>query len=97
MRRQNTQHISQVLQLFLRENGLEKPFLEHKLVELWPKVLGSMVQRYTRKVEINDGVLYAYITSAALRQELFLCRFQLVEKLNNEVGAEIIKDIRLLS
>ena len=96
MRRQNTESIGAVIAQFLREQGLEKPMLEHKVVEAWPQLMGSLVAKYTGKIEIKDGVLFVEITSAALRQELFIARHQLVEKLNSEVGAEIISDIRLL-
>jgi len=42
-------------------------------------------------------VLYVHVRSSALRQELFNCRFQLVDKLQKAVGANgIIRDIRLL-
>lgn len=95
MRKSNTESIASVLTQFLREQGLEQPFLEHKLVAAWPKVLGETVARYTGKMEIKDGVLRVQILSAPLRQELFLCRFELVKRLNEAVGAEVIADIRL--
>lgn len=96
MKRQNTQHIGAVVAQFLREQGLEKPMLEHRLIELWPKIMGQLVQKYTGTIEIKDGTLFVQINSAALRQELFIARYSLVERLNREVGAEVITDIRLL-
>ena len=96
MRRQNTEQVGAVVAQFLREQGLEKPLLEHRLVEAWPELMGPLVAKYTGKIEIKNGVLLVRITSAALRQELFIARQQLVEKLNQHVGADIISDIRLL-
>ena len=96
MRRQNSEQVGAVIAQFLREQGLEKPFLEHKLIEAWPSLMGPLVQKYTGNIEIKNGVLLVQIKSAALRQELFIARHQLIEKLNNEVGAEVINDIRLL-
>lgn len=96
MKYKNIVTIGEAIVQFLREEKLEKSFLEHKLVEAWPRVLGNAVARYTGKIEINNGVLFVHITSSALRQELFLARFRLVKKLNEEVGAEVISDIRLL-
>ncbi len=95
MKRQNTQSVGAVIAQVLRENGLEKPLLEHRLIEAWPTLMGSLVQKYTGTIEIQNGVLIVQIKSAALRQELFIARHQLVERLNNEVGADIITDIRL--
>lgn len=96
MRRQKTEQVGAVIAQFLREVGLEKPFLEHKVIEAWPRLMGSLVQKYTGKIEIKDGVLFVQIKSAALRQELFIARNQLVKKMNDEVGAQIINEIRLL-
>ena len=80
-----------------RETGLEKPLMERRIVAAWPEVLGQTVARYTGDINIRDGVLYVHIKSAPLRQELFNCRFKLVDKLQKAVGCDgVIKDIRLL-
>lgn len=90
--------MSALLAEFVRANGLEKQFYEHKIVEAWPQVLGPTAARYTTDIIISEGMLYVHVKSAPLRQELFNCRFQLVEKLHEAVGAkDIIKDIRILS
>lgn len=86
---------------FLRENNLEQQFLEGKIIEAWPTVLGPTVSRYTGEMNIRDGVLFVHIKSAPLRQELFNCRFQLVERLNTAIGVapganSVLRDIRLL-
>lgn len=81
---------------WIRENGLEKPLLEHRVVEQWADILGPMIARYSRDIEIKDGMLRVRITNAALRQELFEQRFRLIQKLNDAVGGDVVKDIRLL-
>lgn len=80
----------------MRMNDLEKPLLEHRVVEQWADILGPTIARYSRDIEIKDGMLRVRITNAALRQELFEQRFRLIQKLNEAVGGEAIKDIRLL-
>ena len=71
--------------------------MERRIIAAWPEVLGPTIARYTGKLEIRDGVLYVHIKSAPLRQELFNCRFNLVDKLQKAVGCDgVIKDIRLL-
>jgi len=97
MQRSNTQLIGAVIADIIRENGLEKPLLEKRIVDAWPEVLGPLVAQYTGNISIKNGVLYVHVRSSALRQELFNCRFQLVDKLQKAVGANgIIRDIRLL-
>lgn len=81
---------------WIRENDLEKPLLEHRVVEQWAEVLGPTIARFSRDIEVKDGMLRVRITNAALRQELFEQRFKLIQKLNTAVGGEAVKDIRLL-
>ena len=75
---------------------MEQPVLEQRLMTVWPEVVGPMAARLTTRLEIRDGVLYAYIHSAALKNELFIYRFDLVRRLNDAVGGKVIHDIRLL-
>ena len=96
MKRTDAQTLDSVLAEWIRENGLEKPLLEHRVVEQWGEILGKTIARYSRDIEIKDGMLRVRITNAALRQELFEQRFRLTQKLNDAVGGDVVKDIRLL-
>lgn len=97
MRHSQFESIGNLLVDFIRENGLEKTLLEKHVVDALPKVLGAPLMKYVTGSEVKDGKLLVHVSSAALKQEMFIARFELVKKLNAEVGAEIIKDIRVLS
>lgn len=88
--------ITDLLTDYFRATGLEQPMLEHRLIESWQEVVGEMAAKLTGKLEIRNGVLYAQVRSAALKAELFQCRFELVHRLNERVGGKVIHDIRLL-
>ena len=92
----NSSSLTDALIAYLRESGLEKPVLEVQVEEVWPKVMGDMVTKMTRSVEMKDGMLVVRVNSAALKAQLFENRFELVRKLNEAVGAEVIKDCRIL-
>ncbi len=89
-------NISDALIQCLRENGLEQSVLDVQIEEVWPQVMGDVVNRLTRSVEVRDGVLYVRVNSAALKTQLFENRFELVRKLNEAVGAKAIRDCRIL-
>ena len=88
--------ITDALVEYLRESGLEKSVLEVQVEEAWPKVMGSVGVGLTQSVEMKEGVLYVRVRSAALKAQLFENRFELVRKLNEAVGANVIKDCRIL-
>ena len=75
---------------------MEQSVLDVQIEEIWPQVMGDVVNRLTRSVEVRDGVLYVRVNSAALKTQLFENRFELVRRLNEAVGANAIRDCRIL-
>lgn len=89
-------NVTDALVAFLRESGLEQSVLDVQIEEAWPRVMGETVTKLTRSVEVKDGMLIVHVNSAALKAQLFENRFELVRKLNETVGANAIRDCRIL-
>ena len=97
MKRINTQQIGAVLDDFLMQNPeLADKLAETRLIDSWKTVLGSSVSRFTENIYIKKRALYVRITSSVLRSELMMCREQLIIKLNNEAGRNVIDSIILI-
>ena len=94
MFRRDVKNIKDLVMQNLRENGLETPLLQKRLVDAWPGVAGPSVARFTREVSIYNQVLYVKLSSPVLRTELSMRRQSYIDKLNHVVGAQIITDIR---
>lgn len=94
MFRRDVKNIKDLVMQNLRENGLETPLLQKRLVDAWPEVAGPSVARFTREVSIYNQVLYVKLSSPVLRTELSMRRQLYIDKLNHVVGARIITDIR---
>ena len=88
--------ISDALVDYLRESGLEQSVLDMQIEQGWPRVMGETVTKLTRSIEMRDGMLIVHVNSAALKAQLFENRFELVKKLNEAVGANAIRDCRIL-
>lgn len=88
------EHLVDVLHSLLREEGLETPILQRRLIALWPQVVGESVFSITDNLYIRNQTLFVHVAMPALRAELSMRRTELVEKLNSAVGAVIISDIR---
>lgn len=93
MRRNNAEHIGDVIRYFLRQQGLESPLNEYRLIQAWSEIVGPAIARYTSNVYIKNQTLYVHLTSAVLRQELMMARELLIKNLNREVGAQVIVNI----
>ena len=87
--------IDEILQRFLRDEGLETPLLQKRLIDSWETVVGDTVAQYTTEKFIKNQTLFVKITNPALRQDLGMMRSQLVKRLNETVSSLIITDIRL--
>lgn len=93
MRRGETKSIAELVRAMCREEGLETPLNEYRLINAWSQVLGSAVASYTKSLQIHNQVLFVKVTSSVLRQELLMNRRSLVRKLNDHVKAQVITDI----
>jgi predicted nucleic acid-binding Zn ribbon protein len=93
MKRTNTESIGELIRQFLRQQGLEAPLNEHRLLQGWAHVMGPIVARYTRDLVVRNQTLYVKLSSPVIRQELMMQRRELVVRLNAYVGAQVICDI----
>ena len=87
--------LDEVLKKLLREEGLEVPLQQKRLIDAWEVVTGNVVSRYTAEKYIRNQTLFVKITNPALRQDLSMMRTQLVKRLNEQVGSFIISDIKI--
>jgi predicted nucleic acid-binding Zn ribbon protein len=94
MFRQKVESLRDVLLRNLREQGLETPLLQKRLVEAWPQVVGPVIARYTLNTYIYNQTLFVRLSNPALRSDLSMMRTELVKKLNDVAGQQIIVDIR---
>ena len=93
MKRNNADQIGVLSRNFLRQESLESPLNERRLISSWAEILGPTIASYTRELYIRNQVLYVHLTSATLRQELMMGRDLLVRNLNRHVGAQVITNI----
>ena len=93
MRKQKAEQVGTLIQHFLREEGLETPYNEYRLIQAWPEVMGQGIAHLTSSLQIRGGVLYIRLQSSVLRQELMASRRQLAQRLNEFVGAQVIENI----
>ena len=77
MKRNDAEQIGKLIQQYLRQESLESPLNEQRLLDAWPQVLGPAAS-YTSNLYIRNQTLYVHLTSAALRQELMMGRELLV-------------------
>lgn len=94
MFRRQVKSIDELLNRTLRQEGLETPLLQKRIVDAWPKVAGDLIARYTGDRFIRNQVLFIKVLNPALRADLAMQRSKYVSALNAAIGSMVITDIR---
>ncbi len=94
MFKRDVQQLKDLILRNLREQGLEMPLQQKRLVESWPKIAGPVVARYTLNTYIYNQTLYVRLSNPALRADLSMRRQELTKLLNDAVGEQVITDVR---
>ncbi len=95
MFRKEVKPISELLSQYLRQQGMETPLLQRRIVDTWDSLMGPAIAQYTTEKFIKNQVLFVKILNPALRQDLNMMRSQLVKRLNDAVGSQIITEVRI--
>ena len=93
MRKQKAEALGDLVRQMMREEGLETPYNEYRLIESWPEVMGQGIASYTTDLQIRNRVLYVHLSSSVIRSELMNNRKSLVHRLNDYIGAQVIENI----
>ena len=51
--------------------------------------------KYTVKIEVEKHILFVKLSNAALKQELSYAREKIKKMMNDEVGEEVLIDVRI--
>jgi predicted nucleic acid-binding Zn ribbon protein len=95
MRRSQTISLAEAMQDYIKEMNLGPKLKEISLIDSWETMVGKAISSRTSKVYIKDKILFVHLKSSIVRNELMMIREALREKLNNQAGEEIIKEIIL--
>ncbi|MGE4346754.1 MAG: DUF721 domain-containing protein [Flavobacteriaceae bacterium] len=87
--------ISDVLKEFIEKNKLEKGLDAVDAKQAWINLMGNGVNNYTKEVILKNNVLYVWLTSSVLREELLYGKQKIIKMINEELGKDIVKDVVL--
>ena len=95
MRRSNGQPLEEVIKELLKNYDIKSKFNEAHVITSWDKLMGPSVTKYTVKIEVEKRILFVKLSNAALKQELSYARQKIKKMLNDEVGEEVLLDVRI--
>jgi len=70
-RHQEHQRLSEVLQDFVADNKLQKGLDKIVVRDVWEKIMGPAITKYTENIKLEQQTLYVQLSSSVLREESF--------------------------
>jgi predicted nucleic acid-binding Zn ribbon protein len=95
MRKSKSQPIKGVIREYIEALGHQRKLREVNIVASWEKLMGKPIANRTKNIYIKNKVLYVYLDSAVMRNELLMMREEIRKHLNNHAGEEIVEKVIL--
>ena len=89
--------VGEVLARVLKRRGLDQELEYQRVLEDWPRLVGSGLARVTRARSVRNGVLVVEVPSSAWAMELNLRRRRIMARLNAGRSVRVRRVIFVLS
>ncbi|MFA6770468.1 MAG: DUF721 domain-containing protein [Bacteroidales bacterium] len=95
MRRQKAELIGDIFKEYLKDSGLDQGVLRMRVFEAWDSVVGKKLMEYTLDKYFKDGRLICRLSSSIARNQIFMNRIIVIERMNEKLGAQVVKQLIL--
>jgi len=85
--------LGEAIKQFLNRSRLKGSIVALQIDEIWEKIMGKTIARYTDKIEIHGQTLYINTSVAPLKQELLYKKDKIIELVNEALGEQLIKQV----
>ncbi|HEY0677443.1 MAG TPA: DUF721 domain-containing protein [Chitinophagaceae bacterium] len=81
------------LKHFLNQSRLKGDVQALQIEEVWEKLMGKTISKYTESIKIIHHTLYITTTVAPLKQELVYQKENIIKRVNEALGENTVKDV----
>ena len=85
--------MSDAIQQFLNSSRLKGSIQALQIEEIWERLMGKTIARYTEKIHIINHTLFITTQVATLKQELLYQKDKIKQQVNEALGSNEIKDV----
>jgi predicted nucleic acid-binding Zn ribbon protein len=87
-------HLGTILQQAIEASRIDVDLEAYRLWQQWKDIVGPEIAENTRPEAIKGKLLLVNVSGAPWIQELQFLKPELIEKLNETLGKEVVGDIR---
>lgn len=95
-KRKNEMSVGEAIEAWLDREGLKEKSLVQRVITEWPRIMGKPIADNTEKIMYREGVFSVYMKHPVWRNELILAQSKIRDLLNQELGAQLVKEVRIL-
>ncbi len=78
---------------FLKQSRLKGGIQALQIEDVWEKIMGKTIAKYTDKIQIINGTLFISSQVAPLKNELLFQKDKIIERVNEALGDNVIKEV----
>jgi len=90
------EQLKKVLKKTIENSGFKNAILQENAVSVWSDVVGKNISKISKATSVDKGVLFIKVESATWKQELYMQKDEIINKINKKIGSKAIKEIRLV-
>jgi Dna[CI] antecedent DciA-like protein len=96
IRRRASHDLAELIDALRAKHGIGRPTTEQAIRDQWPQVVGPANASYSHAVRIDErGRLVVHATHAVVRNELFLNRAEIIERIRRIPGCASVRQLHL--
>ena len=81
------------LKQFLKQSKLKGSMQAFQIEDVWEKLMGKTIARYTEKIRIHGHTLYITTNVAPLKQELNFQKPKIIQRVNEALGETVVSEV----
>lgn len=85
--------LQDALKQFLKQSRLKGDLQALQIEEIWEKLMGKTIAKYTESIKIIHQTLYITTNVAPLKNELVYQKENIINRVNEAMGEAVIKEV----
>lgn len=85
--------IGDAMKLLMEKSGWKPKVTELRMRQEWEEIVGKTISKYTRNMMLHGTTLTIYSDVAALKQELYFGKEQLIARINEYFAETVVTEI----
>lgn len=85
--------IGDAIRQFLNQSRIKGDIQAMQVEEVWEKVMGKTIARYTDNLKVINKTLFITTNVAPLKQELLYQKEKIIQRINEALGDKVIEEV----